>query len=595
MTANEIAELLPARICSDIYPAALKQCLPELGGNVLLFKRVRYFFDDDAPQWLGLNGFEPPKAVWASECVCTACRNRYYLGYAPGSKSRTPGVIIPEGEDGVNYTGVPDDPMLSETVRANQSAACPDCDANVILRPAAWLKRPKTFRCTLTQVVSVERYTALLYWQFRRTINPNGKTSVVVCPFRAVVLLDNRRFLHFRYHPDTSQWQTSPPVEPSGVCYPSADGGGMMHMKNGALVFPRVPDLSGMSGEKTGLTEYIESAREGGFPALYLRFWAQYPSVENVVKAGWGNAVADAIRRYVIASGGRNFAVPDTLETLANWIKSAPAEILDMTRAEVRTYAADKWTAPKLEEWTFLACCGYLKPGEVPDFLPLYEKYGDSLRCIKDLNPHTAHKPDIRKLDRYLSKQEKKFNLPCQVGLSLFVDYRVFSERLGLLDDATDVELWPPNLHAAHDRAARLYAVEQSAIADSRFLAVRETWKSLETSDGKICARLPLSNADLKREGHTLHHCVGSYGESHVNGNLIIFIRHARRPERPWFTLNIDTTGKQPREVQLHGYGNEHAGNKRLSIPREVRAFVDDWKKSVLAPAFAAVRKAVAE
>ena len=91
-----------------------------------------------------------------------------------------------------------------------------------------------------------------------------------------------------------------------------------------------------------------------------------------------------------------------------------------------------------------------------------------------------------------------------------------------------------------------------------------------------------------------LNHCVGRYGSSHVKEDVILFVRHARRPERPWFTLNVDLREETPREMQLHGYGNEWAHGIELHIPERVRAFVDRWKKEVLGPVFREVKAAEA-
>ena len=84
------------------------------------------------------------------------------------------------------------------------------------------------------------------------------------------------------------------------------------------------------------------------------------------------------------------------------------------------------------------------------------------------------------------------------------------------------------------------------------------------------------------QEGATLHHCVGGYAKTHASGKIILFIRHTRRPERSWFTLNVDIYEKKI--IQNHGYGNEMAHGHQLKIPREVQEFVELWKKQVLEP-----------
>ena len=98
---------------------------------------------------------------------------------------------------------------------------------------------------------------------------------------------------------------------------------------------------------------------------------------------------------------------------------------------------------------------------------------------------------------------------------------------------------------------------------------------------------LPKSYADLYQEGEILRHCVGGYSEEHISGSdTIFFVRHYRRPERSYYTLDIDMTDR-PHRVQLHGYGNERHGiNKqyRHTIPKKVLDFCDRWEREVLMP-----------
>ena len=63
----------------------------------------------------------------------------------------------------------------------------------------------------------------------------------------------------------------------------------------------------------------------------------------------------------------------------------------------------------------------------------------------------------------------------------------------------------------------------------------------------------------------------------------MLFIRLARRPERSWFTLNVDVVTKTI--IQNHGYRNEHVpGKAPLKIPEQVQQFVKEWQRQVLMP-----------
>ena len=149
-------------------------------------------------------------------------------------------------------------------------------------------------------------------------------------------------------------------------------------------------------------------------------------------------------------------------------------------------------------------------------------------------------------------------------------------------------------MQQTHDRLseARLLRLDagKSQKLQAGFDAVLQTYGGLQWTDGDLEILLPKSNLELVREGQVLRHCVGGYGNEHAKGEkIILFVRRHRRPERSYYTLNISFADDQPREIQLHGYGNErHGKNKQHShkIPARVRAFVDRWEREILVPWF---------
>ena len=171
------------------------------------------------------------------------------------------------------------------------------------------------------------------------------------------------------------------------------------------------------------------------------------------------------------------------------------------------------------------------------------------------------------------------------------------------LGELTEAEKYPPSLRRAHDRIAREHnerrRAEEQRQRDNRhigdvkvygeqFSELHKKYAPLEYSDGEICIVIPQSPTDLIKEGHILNHCVGGYSQQHCSGRPIFFVRHARRPERSWFTLNEDLTGETARRIQLHGYGNEYAHGHRLNIPERVKDFVEKWERDILKPWFEA-------
>ena len=96
-------------------------------------------------------------------------------------------------------------------------------------------------------------------------------------------------------------------------------------------------------------------------------------------------------------------------------------------------------------------------------------------------------------------------------------------------------------------------------------------WLSFE-ADGLLIR--PCANEDeLIQEGHELHHCVSSYAKSHAEGKTaILFIRQAKVPDKPFFTLEFDE--KNLAVVQNRGLRN-------CDRTPEVTAFEKAWLEQI--------------
>ena len=184
---------------------------------------------------------------------------------------------------------------------------------------------------------------------------------------------------------------------------------------------------------------------------------------------------------------------------------------------------------------------------------------------------------------RYLEKQDA-----IQDGVQQLIDYRKMMRDAGLAE--TEETLWPRDLVATHDRVAQYWAARAKASYQMGFSTTFIKYRELEWTAGDLCVVLPKTEGDLVSEGNTLRHCVGTYGKEHCSGKPIFFVRHRRRPERSYYTLQIDMTKEIPKEIQLHGYGNERHGDRKQyshKIPQKVRDFCDRWEREVLTPWFA--------
>lgn len=541
----------------------------EIGLPPLLYKRDSISPEEAAGEiaiWCDTVSGGKPR--WGARCQCTWCNEEFITGWSEGGLE----VIQRYDVEGI-FPGIPDENEMGVRYEEGQCIECPFCGTRLELtRKSKLPAMGRTRRIMLQDVQNLEvggvRYTVLLAWLMSRWVHDAGMTDDID-PVEAYILDTDGRLIRLVRHTTTPygqiggllpHWERVQTVrDPSGIRYFSAEA--INRTKIGSLpVAPIEPEqLAGTTGEKTGLAELL--AEESARAVSYLMQWRRRPYLENLLKAGWAYTVEHAVRMEV------------PVDTWADLRQRKPARMLGMTRAEVQLLGTKRWT-------TAIACA--------------WKRYRDTGGSIPALawNEYRKTLGDelMEVLDKYQVTPERAMHYlqrTRQSGQTL-ADTWDMSARLGL--DMTDPQiLFPKGLRATHDRlavtVAELKKREESEKSRARFQAVLDRYGHLEWSDGEICIRLPRSLAELVREGAVLHHCVGGYGDKHSSGSDVIwFVRHARRPERSWYTLDIRMNAGEPREVQLHGYKNELVHGKELHIPRRVREFCDRWEREVLLP-----------
>lgn len=578
---NEILEELREQLERVQPSAALEQQLEneaeavenELGYPALLYKRESVELEPVLQRTMTPADREEyakrTRRVWAASCVCSNCDAEYITGWRKGG-----GLYIVTDYDGAGFfPGVPEENDVAVEVEDGEAVICPYCESPVEVTRLSTLPRYGRTRRLMVQDVHTlsaggVRYTVLVVWLKSRYTGSRG-TIDDIDPVEAYILDTEGRLIRMKRHTTAlggqigellPHWERVQRVrDPDYIRYFSADA--INCTKCGCMpVAPIEPEqLAGTTGEKTGLAELTEEGCSE--PITYLQHWRRHPAIENLVKAGWGRMVRDTI-----LYGG-------DIGTWADLTQRKPARMLGMTRAEVQLLGAKRWTTAIACAWKRYRDTG----GSIPalEWNEYRKTLGDELMEVLDKYQVTPERAM-----HYLQRTR-------QSGQTL-ADTWDMSARLGL--DMTDPQiLFPKGLRATHDRlapaVAELKKQEESEKSRARFQAVLDRYGHMEWSDGEICIRLPRSLTELVREGATLHHCVGGYGDKHLSGSdVIFFVRHARRPERSWYTLDIRMNAGEPREVQLHGYKNELVHGKELRIPRRVREFCDRWEREVLLP-----------
>ena len=567
----------------------------DLDMSYLLYSAERVKVYPPLKNYMEPKDFEPIKSIWQTRCTCTCCGEDFVTHHVSG------GFTMYSGPDGQLYPVDPVNPdpcdcdaedlgYDSQFVQLsdNDTIACPFCDSAVEVLHRSKLRGGRTRQTLGGCVQNIGSYTAVIFWLTANRVDSEGLSFIETYPRDAYVIGEKGGITRFRHTSGSStcfmsehrlsEWKLSNSMEDSSVIL-YHNYGSINNRMCGAHVWCSVPYLGGCSGEKTGLDEYIQ--RGGHYPVTYLTIWRKHRNIENLVKAGWTRLIEGNITRY---QEGTSRILSKEIKGV-DFKMSKPHEMLYMTKEYLRVIGqmSRPWTPDKFEAWLEYRQIGSCSASE---FDLYYDQFGrEGTQALFDLL-RVDQKADFPKVSAYMKKQNASPR-----DTRMLVDAREMAEALHPERELTEEERWPRHLMAVHDRLTQQIQMggdpKTNKELESGFLAVVEAYGCLEWNDGDLRIVLPRSNSDLVREGNILRHCVGGYGKQHCAGKLIFFVRKYRRPDRSYYTLNIDMTSGQPKQIQLHGYGNErHGVNKehRHKIPQKVLDFVERWKKEVLMP-----------
>lgn len=570
---------LPEEAPDGMLSWALKNCRGELGGDYMIYRNER--IREPAPMEMIMDNVSVGKKIWAAYCTCTACNEDFYTERIPGGM----GFRMIEGKDGqlYNWPTFFDEPGTIVDVSENDNIICPNCFEECRVKAARNIRGGRTKQIKVCTLQNIQGYTAIIYYLVWKTVHEEGYCDHGAAPDRAVVITEHGGLVYYTHRKpgymgiDTRArtWmETTSRKDPSELTY--SDWGSINNKKAGAVVYSQnLPDMDGTTGEKTGLRAWFESA--GAYPLEYFKVWKKYKNVEALVLAGCAGLIEDAIVKS-------HYGYDDYFDKYLDLPKKKPHQILGMSKQTFRMLRERKRLHPNgIAVWVKY----HRMNGKMKDFqfFQLLEKVRlHPMEAAVKMMSQDGDEP--QKIFDYLRKQQ----CSC-TEIDLLRDARRFAREIGG-GQLTQEELWPRHLRAAHDRLVEQHRVKLNADEAAKwqegFDRVRRIYAGLEWNDGDLAVILPCCNGDLVREGQILRHCVGGYGASHAKGNeIILFIRHYRRPDRCYYTLNVSFAGDMPRRIQLHGYGNERHGDRKQyqhRIPQKVLDFVASWEQEVMLP-----------
>lgn len=587
MNIQEIKKLLPTKPSTTHIQNIAdtdSESFEEIFTHYCLFKRVNIIANETPYTECFGFGEESPYGRYKAQCWCTACEDEFYAGYKSKSKRRSSysrGIVFIEGEDGMQYEGACS-PMDTNAVvyESGDRIYCPKCGESLVVREWETIKNDEYFALRTQEIATVGKYAAVITFELVHKVSSDGEETNDCKPISAVVIGENRELEIFIY--DSDVWLYEGRFDKASCYFDGLqeiyiDYNSINDSKIGGVVDDDLPDLTGTTGEKAGLLEFIMYG--GKNPAVYLAMWSTWPNIENLTKSLYGPALTRNINEVV----NRNIEyeyfptnLPDDFDWI-NYEETKPHRMLNISKEELRSFESHLLT---IENTRFFYDLKEISPITLKEYVSLIRIFNAFQlvklgRIIKNKNMKTL---TINRVLNYLKKQKQY----TKRGLELFIDYIDKGEI------ETEELIFPKSLEEAHDRmlAAKELKVTQKLQDD--FLKVKRIYAGIEYSDGELCAVIPSAPQELESEGKILRHCVGRYVKEHSEGEqIIIFIRHSRRPERSYYTLQINFKGKTPKRIQLHGYGNErHGKNKEYShsIPKKVKAFVEKYEKEILIP-----------
>ena len=332
-----------------------------------------------------------------------------------------------------------------------------------------------------------------------------------------------------------------------------SDASGHLYIKN-------LPDaFAGTPWQYCPIDNFYNHFRKPFLAPRFLSAYLNHPALEHLVKTGFYAVVNDLVYSY-------QESCLDESQHRTHRILGVNAEDIDF----MRSIDLDMEELKIYQKYAGLKGRQELIVWQIQN-----EISRDVLPILKHMTPHKA----MRYLDsqyEFLCFRKTKYGAQryktIQDLVSEYRDYLEICEKLDY-DLKNSFVKYPKDIQKAHDKAAKRLKHKADAKERRDFAAV---YKSIagqfdfEQDGMKIV--YPSIPDDVVREGHALHHCVGSYVERVAKHEcVILFLRQCSDPEKSFYT--IEMRGNKP--VQVRGTGN-------CAATPEVDRFIKSWEQRVL-------------
>lgn len=306
---------------------------------------------------------------------------------------------------------------------------------------------------------------------------------------------------------------------------------------------------------------------------LMWRRTRNIPMAESLVKTGWGESL---FKTFECQNG--------KVQKLLNLRSKTYYGVFGLNRAELNAierkdfdYVAD------VKKWKEIG-------------LPITKENMNQIRNIatdatlRDICKKYGMRPTLKYL-RQVSRRAGTTDGSVDRSIVFdWEDYLRMSEKLGI-DLSQEINRYPLQLARRHNEVVSILREKELAgsmerrkkaaeALDKRFSVskVMKRIRSLyEYADNEYCIVVPKDVFDIDRDSVFLGHCVANtnryYERISAEESYIVFLRHAEKPESPWYTLEIEPGGTIR---QKRSYSNEQYADLQDAIP-----FLKKWQSVV--------------
>ena len=285
-------------------------------------------------------------------------------------------------------------------------------------------------------------------------------------------------------------------------------------------------------------------------PVEYLGLYVKYPVCEYLWKMGFG----DLFHRR--ENNGAGF------QQVVNLRAKSPDKLLrGLSRAEIKLFRNKGLSFEVYTKYRMLRDAGACRA----DNASVEFARAASYRTLHLEMVATDCNVSLAYLRKYYEKQSRRSGLMLQVVMG---DHQDYLRQLRELDIA-DGDVFPPDLHGAHERLSMRISAAKTARRNAEFRIRRRLLEQYRFSWNGMLIRPIDSETELICEGEKQRNCVAGYAQRHVDGSTAIFVlRHKNDPSRPFCTVEFNEKGAFV--PQCRAYRNADA-------PPEAQEFIKRW------------------